>query len=231
MEKHKKRNPEDILPVLRTKDEARQFYDRMSRVYDYLTRPFEAKFAEMTLKSLSIQEGETVLEIGFGPGHCLKKIAWSVGETGKVHGIDISFSMLEVTRRKLEKANLMDRVELYYGDATSLPYDDDIFDAVFMSYTLELFDTPEIPEVLQETMRVLKPGGRLGVTSMSKENGNSRFIRLYEWLHRKWPKYFDCRPIYVEKALNEAKYKVKEGKKVKILGLLPIEIVIAMKKC
>lgn len=43
------------------------------------------------------------------------------------------------------------------------------------------FDTPEIPKVLEQIKRVLKPEGRLVVVSMSKENGESIFLRLYEW--------------------------------------------------
>ena len=229
MQKQNRLYNKDILPVSRTKDEAKQFYNRISRVYGYLTGPFERKYAERAVRNLSVQEGETVLEIGFGPGYCLRQIAESVGKTGKAYGIDISSGMLEVARRRLEKAGLIDRVELYCGDAANTPYSDNTFDAVFMSYTLELFDTPEIPVVLQEVKRVLKPDGRLGIAGMSKANGNSKFLKLYEWLHQKWPKYFDCRPIYVEQSIEDSGYKIVEKEKVKLLGILPIEIVVAMK--
>ncbi len=201
----------------------------MSRVYDYLTGAFERKYAEMAVERLSVEEGETVLEIGFGPGRCLKRLAESVDKTGKSYGVDISSGMLEVTRRRLDKAQLMDRVELYCGDAASLPYGDNTFDAAFMSFTLELFDTPEIPRLLEEVKRVLKPGGRIGVASMSKENGESLLLRLYEWAHRKWPKYIDCRPIYLEQSLRDAGYEIIKKEKVKLFGL-PGEIVLAVKE-
>ena len=217
-----------VLPVPRTKEEAQRFYDRISRFYDFLTAAFERKYAEMALERLSIEKGEAVLEIGFGSGHCLRQIARSVGKNGKAYGIDISPGMLEVTKRKLEKAQLIDRVELYCGDAASLPWDDNTFDAVFMSFTLELFDTPEIGKVLEEVKRVLKSRGRLGVVSMSKEDGESKLLRLYEWVHKKWPKYVDCRPIYVEQSLKDAGYEIKSKKKVSLLGLLSGEIVIAV---
>lgn len=216
-----------ILSVPRTKQEAKRFYDRVSRFYDYLAWAFEGKYAEMALERLAIKDGETVLEIGFGSGHCLRRIAESVGETGKAYGIDISSGMLEVTRRRLERAKLTDKTELYCGDAANLPYDDNTFHAVFMSFTLELFDTPEIPELLEEVKRVLKPGGRLSVASMSREGEPSVLLRLYEWAHKKWPKYVDCRPIYVEQSLKDIGYETKSKEKVKLFGL-PGEIVVAV---
>ncbi|MCJ7764079.1 MAG: methyltransferase domain-containing protein [Dehalococcoidales bacterium] len=218
-----------ILPVPRSKEDAKRFYDRISRVYDYLTGAFERKYAERAVERLSVEEGEIVLEIGFGTGHCLKRMAESVGKTGKVYGVDISSGMLEATRKRLDKAGLMDRVELYCGDAASLPYSDNTFDAAFMSFALELFDTPEIPMLLEEVKRVLKPRGRIGVISMSKENGESLLLRLYEWAHRKWPKYVDCRPIYLEQSLRDAGYEIRKREKVKLFGL-PVEIVIAIKE-
>jgi len=97
-----------------------------------------------------------------------------------------------------------------------------------MSFSFELFDTPEIPQLLNEVRRVLKVKGRLGVTSLSKSKGDSLPIRIYEWIHRKWPKYVDCRPIYLEKILCEAGYTVQKSETDKLL-LLPLEIVVAIK--
>ncbi|MFC1871274.1 class I SAM-dependent methyltransferase [Chloroflexota bacterium] len=139
-----KEDYQEISRVNRSKDDARTYYNRISVIYDWLGGIFERKLAEKALRTLAIQNGDIVLEIGFGTGHCLQKIALSVGRTGKAYGIDISDGMLQVTRKRLEKAGLMDRVELYQGDASKLPFINETFDAVFMSFTLELFDTPEI---------------------------------------------------------------------------------------
>ena len=217
-----------VLPVHRSKEEAKQFYDRISKFYDYVAGAFERKYATMALEQLSIQKGETVLEIGFGTGYCLKRIAQSVGRAGKACGIDISSGMLEVTRRRLQKAQLSDRVELYCGDAAKLPYPENNFDAVFMSFTLELFDTPEIPEVLEEVKRVLKPTGRLGIISMSKSYGEPMLLRIYEWAHKKWPRYVDCRPIYVEGSLLDAGFKIQSKQMVRLMGL-PGEVITTTK--
>ena len=218
-----------ISRVYRSKDEAEKYYNRISSFYDWLGGIFERKAAERALDSLKIQNGESVLEIGFGIGHCIQQIALLVGKTGKAYGIDISNGMLEVTRKRLEKAFLLDRVELYQGDACNLPYSKETFDAVLMTFTLELFDTPEIPQVLGEIERVLKVGGRLSIVSLSRINGNSLAIRIYEWIHRKWPKYVDCRPIYLERSVSKAGYEIQSKEMAKLL-ILPLEIVVALKK-
>lgn len=221
-----RKETQTVLPVPRTKEEAKRLYDRISRLYEYLAG-LERKYAEMALDRLSVKEGETVLEIGFGSGHCFKRIAELVGEGGKACGLDISSGMLEVTRVRLGQAGLIDRIELYQGDAANLPFRDNAFDAVFTSFTLELFDTPEIPKVLQEIRRALRPKGKLGVIDASKENGSSLSMRLYEWAHMKWPKYIDCRPIYVERSLKEAGYEIVCKETVRFFGLSG-EIVIAL---
>jgi demethylmenaquinone methyltransferase/2-methoxy-6-polyprenyl-1,4-benzoquinol methylase len=218
-----------VLPVSRSSEDARQFYDSISEIYDSLSGPHERKYTEAALKRLYVREGDNVLEIGFGTGHSLKKLAESTGNAGRVYGIDISPRMLRIARKRIEKAGLAERIALYCGDALSLPYKDSFFDAVFMSFTLELFDTPEIPQLLQEVKRVLKPGGKTGVVSMSAENGRSLLLKIYEFAHKTWPKYVDCRPIYTGQSLTDAGFEIINKEIVKLFSL-PIEIVIAKKK-
>ena len=113
-------------------------------------------------------------------------------------------------------------------DAMKMPYADSKFDAVFSSFALELFDSPEIPQVLAEIRRVLRPDGRVGVVSMSKEDGALPLLRLYEWLHQKLPQYVDCRPIYVEQSIEDAGFEIQYKERVSLLGL-PGDIVIGTK--
>jgi demethylmenaquinone methyltransferase/2-methoxy-6-polyprenyl-1,4-benzoquinol methylase len=219
---------QDILPIPRTREEARQFYDRLSKSYDYTLGLLGRKYSEMALKCLSVLEGETVLEIGFGTGYCLKWIAKLVGPSGKAYGIDISPKMIEKTKKKLEKEGLTNRTELCRGDAMNLPFDESAFDAVFMSFTLEVFDTPEIPVVLAQIEKVLKPGGRLGLVAMSKANGKSVFLKVYEWIHSQYPKYLHSGPIYTEQCLIAAGYQIKIKEKIRIFRL-PADIILATK--
>ena len=217
-----------ISRVYRSKENAKKTYDRISTIYDWLGGIFERRPAEKALSYLKVESGETVLEIGFGTGHCLQQIALTVGNTGKAYGIDVSEGMLQVTRKRLQKAGLVNRAELFHGDASKLPFINETFDAVFISFALELFDTPDIPQLLNEVRRVMKAGGRLGVVSLSRSKGNSIPLRIYEWIHRKCPKYVDCRPIYLEHLLRGASYTIQR-KEMDNLFVLPLEIVVAIK--
>ena len=200
----------------------------MSRSYDLFAGAFEKRLRDLALERLGIAIGEAVLEIGFGTGHSLQQIAEAVGDEGRVCGVDLSAGMLEVSQRRLAQAGMSDRVELHCGDATHLPYADETLDAVFMSFTLELFDTPEIPVVLGEIKRVLKPGGRLGVVSLSRGDGTPLILQLYEWLHRRLPQVIDCRPIYVERALLEAGFRIGHTEIENLWGV-PARIVVSDK--
>lgn len=175
---------------------------------------------------LDLKPGEIALDIGFGTGYAIVTIAGAVGDSGKVYGVDISEGMLRIAQQNIENAGLSGRVELKCEDATTLPYETDFFDAVFMSFTLELFDTPEIPAVLIECHRVLNSGERICVVAMSKEDEPGIAVRLYEWAHRSFPAMIDCRPIYVQDALRKAGFRVEDVSNQSMWGL-PVEIVMA----
>ena len=221
-------NQGGILRVPVRSEDIKKSYGVMSRFYALAEGIFEKGLRRKGLHLLSVTPSEVVLEVGVGTGYSLKEIANFVGEEGKAHGIDVTPQMLELTRKRLRKAGFMDRVELYEGDARRMPYQNGRFDAVYMASTLELFDTPDIPVVLNEVKRILKPRGRLGVASLSREGKEgSLFIRFYEWLHQKVPKYANCRPIYVERLLEEAGYQITKTQEFVLLKIVPWRIVVA----
>jgi ubiquinone/menaquinone biosynthesis C-methylase UbiE len=217
-----------ISRVNRTKKEARAAYNRMSRWYDTLARSSERKFTDAGLQKLAAAEGETVLEIGFGTGHAIMALACAVGSTGRVYGIDISDEMNRITQQRVDEAGLADRVVLEQGDAAQLPFDMGLFDAIFASFTLELFDTPEIPQALAEWRRVLRAGERLCVVAMARQEKPSLAVRLYEWMHDKLPRYVDCRPIYPRQAMEDSGFRVMDTTHMVMWGL-PVEIVLGEK--
>ena len=216
-----------VLRVFQTKAEIKAYYDKIARVYDLLAERTEQPMREKGLARLAARPGEHVLEIGFGTGHCLVELAGAVGPSGTVHGIDISDAMLSRSRELLVNKGLAERVELQCGDAAHMPYADGALDGVFTSFTLELFDTPEIPDVLAEIRRVLKAGGRLAVVALSREGKPSLTRKVFEWTHEHFPNLMDCRPIYVRRAVEAAAFDVRTAEVDHMW--VPVEIVLAVK--
>jgi len=113
-------------------------------------------------------------------------------------------------------------------DRRVLPLPPGSFDAVFIGFTLELSDTPEIPVVLGECWRTLRPGGHVSVVSLTKAGGRSWMRDLYELGHRRLPSLLDCRPILVRQSLERAGFALREGCVCSLAGL-PVEIALARK--
>ncbi|RMF38937.1 MAG: methyltransferase domain-containing protein [Planctomycetota bacterium] len=222
---------EDIEPgvqrVFQSRDEIRKFYNKIAHVYDLLAERSEQPMRLKGIAKLNPQPGERLLEIGFGTGHCLVELARAVGPTGRVYGIDLSDHMVQLAGELIRREGLEDRVEVTQGDAADLPYEDDFFDGIFSSFTLELFDTPELVQVLAEWRRVLKPGGRLSVVSLSKEGKQGMVIKAYEWTHQHFPNLLDCRPIYVRRALEAAGFEIRDAEIDHMW--VPVEIVLGIK--
>jgi ubiquinone/menaquinone biosynthesis C-methylase UbiE len=144
-----------------------------------------------------------------------------------VLGIDLSDGMEAKARERLRDAGLEDRVELRCGDAAHLPWEDGAIDDIFMSFTLELFDTPEIPQFLSECRRVLRENGRIGIVAITREGPAGFAVEAYEWTHKHFPNLLDCRPIFVRRALEEAGFLIEHASIEKMW--VPVEIVVAAK--
>ena len=212
------------MPVSQTREQTRTLYDRISRVYDLLAERSEAPIRRKGLELLAAHPGETVLEVGFGTGRCLASLVRAVGPGGRVCGIDLSEGMLRRAQSCLEREGLSGRAVLQCGDAVCTPYADATMDAVFMSFTLELFDTPEIRNVLLECRRILKPEGRIVVVGMSKGDGEDPLLRIFQWTHRHFPGFMDCRPIYVRRAIEASGFVVEQATITR--WWIPVEIVL-----
>jgi ubiquinone/menaquinone biosynthesis C-methylase UbiE len=219
---------EAIERVPRTEQEAADSYTRLSKWYDRLGRSSERPHIAEGLRLLNVQSGERVLEVGFGTGHSLIALAHAVGSTGQVIGIDLAEGMIAVAREQLRQENAANGVMLNRGTALHLPYAAASFGAAFSSFMLDLIDTPDIPCVLGEVRRVLKAGGRAGLVSMSKACAGSVVVKVYERFHRWLPKLIDCRPIYLQSAVESAGLTCEVHQTRSMWGI-PVEIMVASK--
>lgn len=116
---------------------------------------------DWTVDLLGIQPTDTILEVGFGAGRGIK-LAAERASAGRVMGIDLSETMLQVATRRNAQAILAGRVVLKQGDIATLPFEDQQFDKIMTIHTFYFW--PEPSRITQELLRVLKPSGRLVVT-------------------------------------------------------------------
>ena len=216
-----------IERVPRTEQEAAASYTRLSKWYDRFGSSEWPHIAE-GLRVLDVQPGERVLEVGFGTGRSLIELAHATGSTGHVFGIDLSPGMMAVAQKKVRAEIPADSVALTGGSSVHLPFATASFDAVFSAFMLDLIDTPDIPLVLGEMQRVLKPGGRVGLVSMSKACAGNVVVKVYERFHRWLPKLIDCRPIYLQSSVESAGLHCEMHQTRSMWGI-PVEIAVATK--
>jgi len=219
-----------VLRVMRTKEEAQQSYDRLSRWYDLFSGSAELKMGIETLDLMKLPAGGTILEVGFGTGKLLLELIRRVGKNGHVYGVDLSNGMCRFARQRLGKAGALDRVILMAGDGYRLPIAPGSVDGIFMGFTLELFDTPELMPVIEECMRVLKPGGQMGVVYLSASNRPGFAERLYTKAHELWPRLVDCRPIDPISLLAKVGFPYEKLIINKLWGLPVTQLVLEKKR-
>ena len=110
-----------------------------------------------------LNPGDAVLDIGCGAGVDSLVAARLVGEGGRVTGIDVTDAMIERARANQARLGLK-HVRFQVGEAEALPFPDATFDAIISNGVFNLTFNKE--KALQETHRVLKPGGRLMLADM-----------------------------------------------------------------
>jgi ubiquinone/menaquinone biosynthesis C-methylase UbiE len=188
-----------FIPVKKSRDEIRRTYANLSRYYDFWGSLTEQKATARALHRAHIENGERILEVAVGTGRVFEQIV-TLNTEGENDGIDLSPEMLARARRRL--GTRFSNYSLQVADAYALPFAGETFDLIISNYLFDLLPERDFAVVLLEFKRVLKPGGRVVITSMTM--GKSWYSRFWEWLARSKGILAGCRPIALAEDMKKA---------------------------
>jgi len=153
-----------------TKTQLRNLYRARAANYDFSANLYyligfrEVKYRKRAVAELVLNPGGTVVEIGCGTGLNFPYLLESIGETGRLIGVDFTGAMLEKAREKIHR-NGWQNVELVEADAALYEFPDEI-QGVLSTFALTL--VPEYEQVINHAARALAPGGRLVIADFKK---------------------------------------------------------------
>lgn len=182
-----------------SRSQARQIYDRLGASLERAAR-YEARAKALALDLLAAAPGHRVLHVGVGTGAEHTALQRAAEPQGIVVGYGLSRGMLQLTRRRAD-------TPLCEGDAARLPFQAGQFDRIFSAYMLDLIPLAEIPLVLAEFRRVLRPGGRLALVSLTEgvDLPSRLFVAGWKLVYRFAPRRLGgCRPLQLANLLKAA---------------------------
>jgi len=202
-------------------DAARRFYDRLGRGHDWAER-YEGRAKNLALTKLDLSPGQQVLNVGVGTGREQGRIEQAITPGGVGVGLDLSPVMLQLTHHRTNAL-------LCEGTACRLPFTSAGFDRLFSAYVLDLIGTDHLSGLLAEFRRVLRPGGRLVLVSLTE--GVTLPSRLLVGL---WKAAYavspiacgGCRPVQLAGLVKEAGFSRVKREVVVQLGV-PSEVIVA----
>ena len=144
-----------------------------------VNHPIRRWYMRPILDRVGIQPGDTVLEVGPGPGTFTLDAAQRAGPEGTVFAVDIQPEMIARLEQRLQKAGTSN-IETRVASAYELPIEDATIDRAFLVTVL-----PEIPDpvrALREIRRTLKPGGRISITEEFPDPDYPRQSTTNRWV-------------------------------------------------
>lgn len=149
------------------KEQVAKMFDTISENYDGLNRVIsfgiDVKWRKKVVAIVGENNPKQILDIATGTGDLA--IMMASLNPDKITGLDISAGMLEVGKQKIAKANLSDKIKMIVGDSENMPFKDETFDAITVSFGVRNF--AHLDKGLTEIKRVLKPGGKLVILETS----------------------------------------------------------------
>ena len=150
----------------------RQDWNRVAGGWEKWDRFFDEQMAFLNHRLVAdarLRSGMQVLDLGSGTGYPALLSARTIGPSGSVIGLDLAEQMLAVARRKTTALGLAN-VTFRTGDATTLPFEANSFDAVTSRFCLMFL--PEIPKATAEIARMLRPGSWVAAAIWSSPDKN-----------------------------------------------------------
>ena len=149
------------------KEQVATMFNNISKNYDGLNRVIsfgiDVSWRKKVVKIVSKNNPQQILDIATGTGDLA--LMMSQLNPTKIVGLHISEGMLEVGKQKISKANLSDKIEMVVGDSENMPFDDNTFDAITVSFGVRNF--ANLDKGLTEIRRVLKPNGTFVILETS----------------------------------------------------------------
>ena len=149
------------------KEQVAMMFDNISANYDGLNRVIsvgiDISWRKKVVQLVSKNNPKQILDIATGTGDLA--IMMSQLNPDKIIGLDISAGMLDVGKRKIANVNLSDKIDMVVGDSENMPFDDNTFDAITVSFGVRNF--ANLDKGLTEIKRVLKPGGTFVILETS----------------------------------------------------------------
>ena len=149
------------------KEQVAQMFNNISEDYDGLNRVIslgiDVSWRKKVVKLVGQNNPNKILDIATGTGDLALMMASLNPE--KIFGLDISEGMLAVGKQKISKAKLSNKIEMIVGDSENIPFEDNTFDAITVSFGVRNFEN--LDKGLTEILRVLKPGGKFVILETS----------------------------------------------------------------
>ncbi len=166
------------------KQQVEEMFDNISARYDFLNHflslGIDKAWRKIVRKRVAETGAKFILDVATGTADLA--IELSKIPDSKIVGIDISRGMLDRGDIKIEQLKLNQRITLQQADSEDLPFEDNTFDAITVSFGVRNFENLE--NGMKEMLRVLKPGGMLAVLEFSKPR-NPLFSAIY-WFYFKY---------------------------------------------
>ena len=132
---------------------------------------------DLLLAALELKPGMTVADVGAGTGYYSWQIAARIGETGRVHAVDVQPQMIALLKERMQRRGVRNVLPVL-GSPTDTGLAPDSIDLALMVDVYHELDHPR--EILDSVMRALRPGGRLVLVEYRAEDDSVPIKRLHK---------------------------------------------------